>query len=126
MANNGKLVPHEKGFRGVIATLEFKADVVLSLNPRFDSQDRNSPRYIIEARGRHGDFVEIGAAWEKVIERGDHAGEKFLSITIDDPSLLSQMNLAAFLRDGGAYDVAWSRPRVDPSTFKPDAGRVRA
>ena len=69
---------------------------------------------------------EIGAAWEKVIERGDHAGEKFLSITIDDPSLLSQMNLAAFLRDGGAYDVAWSRPRVDPSTFKPNAGRVRA
>lgn len=124
MAVNGRLVPHEKGFKGVIATLAFRADVVLTLNPRFTSSDQNSPRFVVEARGVHGDYVEIGAAWEKTIERGDHRGEKFLSITIDDPFLPQQLNVAAFLREGGGYEVTWTRPRIDGSTFKPDAGRA--
>ncbi|HUZ71619.1 MAG TPA: DUF736 domain-containing protein [Stellaceae bacterium] len=124
MANNGRLVPHERGFRGVIATLAFKADVMLAPNGRHQSSDPNSPKYVVEAKGSHGDFVEIGAAWEKVIERGAHAGEKFLSITVDDPSLAGPLNMSAFLREGGAFDVTWSRPRPDGREFKPDQGRA--
>ncbi len=126
MASNGKLAPHEQGFRGIIQTLTVRLDVELTRNPRFkggaDSPD--IPKYLVAARTRHGDYVEVGAAWEKTTTRGERVGEWFLSITVDDPSLDAPLNVTAFQRDGGNLEITWSRPRVDPSTFKPDAGRV--
>ena len=126
MANNGRLLPHEKGYRGTIATMTFRAEVVLLPNPRYQSSDPNSPRYVVEARGSHGEYVEIGAAWQKVIERGPNQGKPFLSITLDDPSLDRAMNVSAFQREDGGFDVTWSRPRPDPATFRADQGRAPA
>jgi uncharacterized protein (DUF736 family) len=126
MANNGKLAPHEQGFRGTIVTLAVKFDVTLERNPLHKPTDPNSPKFDVLARANHGDMVKIGAAWEKTIERGDHVGEKFLSITVDDVSMDKPLNVTAFMREGGNYEVTWSRPRTDAREFKPDPGRAVA
>ncbi|HEV7368957.1 DUF736 domain-containing protein, partial [Arenibaculum sp.] len=63
------------------------------------------------------DGVHLGAAWE----RESRGGVAYLSMTLDDPSFEAPLNIAAFEREGGNWDLVWNRPAA-----KPDAGRMAA
>jgi uncharacterized protein (DUF736 family) len=72
--------------------------------------------YISRTQG--GEYVLAGAAWLKSVQQERNRGEKFYSITIDDPSLSHGVNFTAFQsRDSagkaiaGEFDVVWRRPR---------------
>jgi uncharacterized protein (DUF736 family) len=117
MSNNGMLKPHEgRNLAGFIATLTAKMDVTLTLNPDYRSGDEKSPKFHVNGKGPGG-FVRIGGAWEKTAsEASAHPGEKFLSITVDDPSLDGPLNVTAYPRDGGTYEIVWRRSRRTAET----------
>ena len=83
----------------------------------------NSPDYSIIAKSRSGKDVEVGSAWRKTIKSGAKAGEEFLTLTIDDPSFPSALNVAAF-KNGrpGEWDVGWRRRQDRPSSEAGDQG----
>lgn len=52
--------------------------------------------------------VEFGAAWKRLTERGD----RYLSVSIDDPALPVAINAALFpTKDGARATMVWSRMR---------------
>jgi uncharacterized protein (DUF736 family) len=101
----------DKGYRqiyGEIHSLEI--DLQFRLGSRSAQTSENSPDYSIIAKSRSGKDVEVGSAWRKTIKSGAKAGEEFLTLTIDDPSFASALNVAAF-KNGrpGEWDVGWRR-----------------
>ena len=77
-------------------------------------QSENAPSHRVFAFGSHGAEVQIGAAWTKVAKTVAHAGEEFLTITIDDPDLDVPLNVTAFPdNDGQNWTIVWRRKRVD-------------
>lgn len=124
---NGTLIPGPSGtLEGRIATLTVVQYITLKINPEHKPDNPDSPKYRIFAKARTGDEVGIGAAWEKVMEKGPTPGAKMLAMTIDDPSFTTTLHVTAFPRDGGKFEIVWRRSRaVDPSTFQPDPGRQR-
>lgn len=121
--SNGRLAPADGGaaFAGQINTLQLQLRIVLRANPRYRSGNNDSPKYEVFAKTSAGE-VQIGRAWERAIDRGERAGEKMLSLTLDDPSFDKPLNLAAFPNADGGFDVAWRRPRQRPDgdSFQPD------
>lgn len=73
------------------------------------SDNPSAPSYRIVTWSNAGTEVEVGAAWTKTIKRGDHSGEDFLTLTIDDPSFPRPLNVAAFKTDNGDYEVTYRR-----------------
>ncbi len=59
--------------------------------------------------GMTGELIEIGAAWKKQKNQLGGAVLDFLSITIDDPSLASALNVAAFKNTNGDWDITFRR-----------------
>lgn len=93
---------------GYISTLTY--NFRFKLVPAPNSQNPNAPRYHIITRNSAGIDVVIGAAWVKIIKRGEKEGEEFLTLTFDDPSFPKSLNVAAFKNaDGGDYDVTFRR-----------------
>lgn len=58
-----------------------------------------------------GEWVVIGAGWEKEIQRGDHSGETMFTITMDAPEWDKPLNLAAFPVGGNEYELVFKRAR---------------
>ena len=111
----------EKGYRQIFGEIHsLEIDLQFRLASRSGQTSQNAPDYSIVAKSRSGKDVEVGSAWRKTIKSGAKAGEEFLTLTIDDPSFPSALNVAAF-RNGrpGEWDVGWRRRQDRPST---DAG----
>lgn len=109
----GTLTKQSDGsLRGSFRTLaaSFKLDVA----PIPDDERRGdqAPNFTVSAITGNGELIEVGAAWVKVAERGDNQGRKFLTLTIDDPSLSAPLNLTAFPSEReGEYELVWRRER---------------
>ena len=122
--SNGKITPADEAgvLNGYVATLAIQQRFQLRPNPRFKGGD--TPKYEIFARIGTAE-TQIGSAWEKTIERGDHAGDKMLQLTLDDPSFDEPLYVSAFPNGDGTFDVAWRRQRrIDPSRIRADAARA--
>jgi len=126
-AGNGILVPTEGGgYRGNITTLDFVLKIELRPNLNYP-REQSSPKWHVFAVGRHGQAVQCGSAWVK--KSGPHSarpGEEFISLLVDDPSMDQPLNVTAFPRDGGSFEIVWrrARRRPDPASFRPDSGRA--
>jgi uncharacterized protein (DUF736 family) len=118
MSKIGYLQPVNTGtteeLHGEIKTLQMQLKIKL-VPDHFKSSD-NSPDYIICALGSSGDDIQIGAAWKKTKLRTGGDNLDFLSITIDDMSLYTPLNVAAFSDDGGGWSITWRRRQEKPVT----------
>ncbi|HEY1503708.1 MAG TPA: DUF736 family protein [Stellaceae bacterium] len=121
--NIGRLVrAQEPGeFIGNITTRTLALQLVMRQSIRWKSADKNSPKYELFERSRHGE-VAIGMAWEKTAHTVDNLGRKYLSLLLDDPSFDQQLQCSGFETEDG-YDIVWQRPR-DDRNFRPDPGRA--
>ena len=113
--NIGHLFPTtlggKDGLEGSVETL--KLEMKVRLRPVPERRGENSPNYEIHTRSKTtGREVRVGSAWIKTVMRGPHAGEEFISLAIDDPSLDRPFHATAFPNeDGKSWDIVWSRPR---------------
>lgn len=90
-------------FEGEIKTLQMQMKI--KLIPVREKLTAEAPDYHICAQGD----IQIGAAWKKTKQKIGDVIIEFLSITIDDPSLSNALNVAAFKKDDGSYDITWRR-----------------
>jgi uncharacterized protein (DUF736 family) len=120
--NIGRLVPGSEAgtFVGNITTRQLGVRLAMRVNGRWKHGDEKSPRYELFSIERHGE-VAIGMAWEKTPRDG---GDKFLSISLDDPSFDAPLNVSAF-RDGDGYNIVWQRPKLRPENLVADRGPAR-
>ncbi len=88
---------------GEIKTL--KLLIPLKLVPDNMRTNQNAPDFIILTDNE----IEIGVAWKKQKQQLDGNLIEFLSMTIDDPSLPSTLNVAAFKQSDGSYEISWRR-----------------
>ena len=101
------------GFTGTIRTLTFTAE--LAIEPNREKKTDKAPDYRIIA-----DDLEVGGAWMKTSD----AGNAYLSVTLDDPTLARSHRLRA----GQERHRARLQPRVDappPARAKPNGTRLR-
>lgn len=93
---------------GSIRTLSLDLRIRLVLDG--GEADSNFPSHKIVARASGGEDVAIGAAWLKTIQRGERIGDRFLSMSIDDPSLPHALHVAAFRKnDTAQWEIVWRR-----------------
>lgn len=101
---------------GNVKTLQM--DLSFELVPNADQRTADSPTHLVTCRG-----IEIGAAWKRLIKKGDHQGQSMFSIFMDDPSFPAGLSLGAFPSGTtGQYEVVWSRPKpgdVGPGVATP-------
>jgi uncharacterized protein (DUF736 family) len=121
--NIGKLTPADRPnaanseYQGYIRTLIL--DLAIRLIANLDKRNDRAPDYVVEALGRIGQWVSVGAAWWKESTREDGSLNRYLSITIADPSIPEVLHCAAFLEDSGnTWLINW-RPRKAPSPKTP-------
>lgn len=96
---------------GDINTLQIQLKI--KLIPNNIKSSENAPDYVVCASGYSGQDIEIGAAWKKEKTQIGDANFEFLSITIDDPSLPSALNVAAFKNDQGDWDITFRRRQAN-------------
>ena len=103
---------------GNVKTLQM--DISFELVANAVQRTADSPTHLVTCRG-----IEIGAAWKRLIKKGDHQGQSMFSIFMDDPSFPAPLSLGAFPNGNpNQYDVVWSRPKpgdVAPGAFTPAA-----
>lgn len=97
---------------GAITTL--RLDLTIQITRRERDGGANAPSHDVMAKGPHGKFVCIGAAWTKHIMRGENAGQSFLSLKLDDESFGDPIYLSAFHTDGEKWRITSNRPRRKP------------
>ena len=97
---------HEE-LHGEVNTLQMQLKIKLIPNHLKNSD--NTPDFHICTPVYSGDDVQIGAAWKKTKQQIGDVMLEFLSITIDDPSLPSALNVAAFKKDDVSYEITWRR-----------------
>lgn len=115
MANIGYInKTDEGGLVGKIDTLAFSATIGLR---RFMSDNAKAPKYEVMALTAARTWVKIGALFEQSIRS---SGESFYQGRIDDPSMSRPMDIALFAKEGGGYDIAWTRRRARQDA--PDSG----
>lgn len=112
MSEVGYLKPEMDGGEevliGQIRTLELAVD--LSLRPTGEGLRSRRPSHLIFAKSAQGRLTQIGSAWTKEMNAADRTGEKFLSLTLDDPSFARPLNVAAFKdAETGNYTITWRR-----------------
>lgn len=103
--NIGNLKLNRGSYVGTISTLRLQ--MAVALKP-VDSENENAPKYEVHARSPNGQYVQVGALWEKA---SNSTGELFLQGRIDDPSLAAPVSITAFEQDDKSYNVVWQRPR---------------
>lgn len=110
----------EKSGYGEFSSLDFDLKLELqSIDQNWDNGAmplcatgrKSRPAFDVFGVGRAGP-VRLGAAWVRLINRGDSAGKKMISLSLDDPSFPVALNLTAFPgRAVGEFDLKWERPR---------------
>lgn len=101
--------------RGKIVTLAAQIGFAFEKN---ESRSENAPAFNVVVNVG-GQKIGIGAAWSKKFREGEREGEVFYSLSVDDPSFPSTLNVAAFptgeVDEDGAhlFDIKWNRPRQD-------------
>lgn len=82
-------------------------DRAILLEPNKNKQTTNSPDYHIFMKGDSGNRFLAGAGWEKIAKAKDHAGEKFISMTIELATLKQKFNVVAYedKEQAGVYDL---------------------
>ena len=87
-----------------------------------EQRSEKSPTHVLEVRSPDGEFIEVGAAWQREMKRGDNAGNPMFSLMFSDPSLPDWMNnLAAFPGDekseagNSIYRIEFDRKRRESS-----------
>ena len=118
--NTLKFEQDQKSATGQFSTLDFGLDLELhAIEENWDkgkmpvatADGAGRPAYDVFGAGRSG-AVKLGAAWVKTIKRGQNEGQKFLTMSLDDPSFPAVLNLSAFPgRVKGEFDLKWERPR---------------
>jgi uncharacterized protein (DUF736 family) len=112
MADVGTLTMEKGALFGRLRTLSFK--LFLEFEPIEDADRRGteSPNFTVYAR-QDGDLIPVGAAWWKVTQRPRQPELRWLSITLDDPSFPTTLNVAAFPDEAekDLYRIVWTRPR---------------
>lgn len=107
MTKIGQLKPvsdtNPRELYGEIKTLQLQLQI--NCVPVMKKTKDTAPDYTIFA----SNDIEIGSAWIKSKQNVDGSVYEFLSITIDDPSMPSPLNVAAFKLDSGMYDITWRR-----------------
>lgn len=68
-----------------------------------------APDYKVYALSATGEQTAIGAIWKKRKQQIGDVEFEFLSITIDDPSFPTALNVAAFKNNQGGWDITWRR-----------------
>lgn len=99
-------------FHGQLSTLNLDLSIRL-VETVNDSP--NAPNFTVLAKGENGKECEIGAAWRKVPTRYTQGMDEFLSITLDDPSFGQSLNVAAFPKGEGSWDITWRRRQINQS-----------
>ena len=92
---------------GYIKTLE--VDLTFELKPNTASTSPMSPDYVILMMNSRGAGAQVGAAWRRTIDKPEKDPFEMMSITIDDPSFPHPLNVAAFQRDDGNWDISFRR-----------------
>jgi uncharacterized protein (DUF736 family) len=114
MSTVGKLKRTENNgyvnISGTIRTLQMGLQISLE-SVSFDTSSESAPTHKVKAKA--GDqYIEVGAAWMRQLTNGEHAGQDFYSITIDDPSLPAPLTVAAFPTGApGEFEIVWRRKR---------------
>lgn len=98
---------NQEELHGEVKTLQMQLKIKLIPNHLKNSE--NAPDFNICTPSYSGDDVQIGAAWKKTKQQIGDVMLEFLSITIDDPSLPNALNVAAFKKDDGSYEITWRR-----------------
>lgn len=79
--------------------------------------DSKDPAYNIIASASDGGEAEIGRIWLKTMTAPERFGEEFYSISIDDPSLPSGLNVAAFKSsEDGVYSITFRRRQTQAAS----------
>lgn len=99
---NGK-----REFHGEINTLQIQLRIKLIPNHLKSSND--APDYLIVSPGASGQDVQIGAAWQKTKAQIGDVDFEFITLTIDDPSMPTPLNVAAFQNQSGDWDITFRR-----------------
>lgn len=100
-------------FRGSIRTLRHSLRLQIDANPNKKAGVDDSPDFVVFAVAADGELIECGLAWLKTVKHGEGKGRQFLSLLLDDESMTTPLNVAAFpaSSDGLTWDVVWNRPR---------------
>jgi uncharacterized protein (DUF736 family) len=115
MSNIGKLTPAnpldptDSDFEGHLRTLSL--DLLIRTAPNHDKRSEHAPDLLMQALGASGQWVGVGSGWWKPVTRKDGSTGRYLSITIQDPSMPESLHCAAFQEDGtDNWLITW-RPR---------------
>jgi len=100
--SNGKEELH-----GEINTLQMQ--IKIKLLPDNLKTSERAPDYFIVAVGHCGSDIQIGAAWKQRKQQSGDIDLEYLTLTIDDPSLSSPLNVAAFQNNDGNWSITWRR-----------------
>ena len=103
-----EIVPGEL-FKGEINTLDIsEAFEIRKLKKPLND---NAPTHGIFAWNKSGAEVPIGSAWLKTMSKPGREGEKFLSLTLTDPSFGKPLNVAAFKTDNQKRPIGAAQDR---------------
>ena len=104
MSNVGTFQKTTNGYKGGIRTLRVTLPEVILVKIEGTKRGDSSPDYRVLVEG-----VECGAGW---IRPYDDGKKKFVSATLDDPSLPNAINFSLFEnQDGKTFNASWNRPQ---------------
>lgn len=110
MSKIGNVTFHNSDFaEGIIRTRTMKLNIRLYLNK--DKQSDNHPDYEVKELLSDGDEPNIGSGWINTVKNGQSKGNKFISLSLDDPSFPMPLDVTLFATSDTEYDVVWNRPR---------------
>jgi uncharacterized protein (DUF736 family) len=104
--------PANSEYEGNIRTLELNLEI--RLIPKEDKRSDRAPDFVVEDKGKVGQWVNIGSAWWKETTQKDGSIARFISISIEDPSMSETLHCTAFLDSSGNEWVITWRPRKPP------------
>ena len=84
-------------------------DLKVRLVPTGEEVTDRFPAYTVLTKGSGTTETQIGAAWRKKLNNPTSQVKDFLSITLDDPTFPTPLNIAAFLQGDGKWTVTWRR-----------------
>ena len=118
MANIGKItkrnVNGQEVLEGYVSTLQLKLSFELQKNTMGMSE--NAPDYLITVFDNDGEETIVGAAWIKTMHRHMSEPKDFISMSFDDPSFTTSLNVAAFQKDENNWDIVWRRRQISQNT----------
>ena len=112
--------------RGSVRSMSFAFPMALDPTGCLPGNKDREPTHRVRLKGPGGVPFDAGAAWEMEIKRGENAGKRLYSISIDAlPELPAGLRVSAF-PDGEGYRVEFETPRapakpVPAGEEKPDS-----